>query len=91
MGSATARVIIDVREPDEYASGHVHGAINIPPQELLAGSKKLSGVAKDAELILYCRTGSRSTVAKNILVSQGFLNIINGINKEHVEAQYGQK
>ena len=87
MGS----IIIDVREPDEYASGHVRGAINVPPQELLAGSKKLADVAKNTELILYCRTGSRSMVAKNILATQGFLNIINGINKEHVEAQYGQE
>ncbi len=83
-------IIIDVREPSEYASGHVDGAINIPAQELLTGSKKLADVAKDTELILYCRTGSRSAVAKNILNSQGYTNIVNGINKEHVEATYGQ-
>lgn len=80
-------IVIDVREPGEYASGHVNGAINIPPQELLAGSKKLAEVAKNTELILYCRTGSRSAVAKNILASQGYTHIVNGINKEHVETK----
>lgn len=84
-------IIIDVREPSEYSGGHVDGAINIPPQELLAGSKKLAEVAKNTELIVYCNTGSRSAVAKNILTAQGYLNIVNGINKEHVEAKYEQK
>jgi len=83
-------LVIDVREPSEYASGHVAGAINIPPQELIAGSPKLANVAKDTELILYCRGGSRSAVAKNILASQGYSNTINGINKEHVKAKYEQ-
>lgn len=84
------RVIIDVREPSEYDSGHVKGAINIPPQDLLAGSRQLADVAKDTELVPYCRTGSRSAVAKNILATQGYTNIVNGINKEQVEAKYGQ-
>lgn len=64
-------LIIDVREPSEFISSHVDGAINIPPQDLLTGSKQLDGVPKDTEIILYCRTGSRSTVAMNILATQG--------------------
>ena len=83
-------IIVDVREPGEFVRGHVDGAINIPPQDLLAGSKQLDGVPKDTELILYCRTGSRSNVAMNILATQGYTNIINGINKEKVEAKYGK-
>lgn len=82
------RIIIDVREPGEYASGHVDGAINIPPQELMAGSQKLADVSKDTELILYCISGSRSAMAKNILSMQGYSNIVNGINKQHVQAKY---
>lgn len=82
-----ARVIVDVREPYEYASGHVAGAINIPPDQLLAGPQHLVGTPKDTEIILYCRSGSRSAVAKNILTQQGFTNIINGTNKEQVEAK----
>lgn len=80
-------IIIDVREPSEYASGHVAGAINIPPDQLLAGARQLADTPKDTRLVLYCRSGSRSEVSKNILTQMGFTNIINGINKERVEAQ----
>lgn len=82
------RIIIDVREPQEFAMGHVEGAINIPPSDLLAGSKQLESIDKDSELVLYCVSGSRSNVAANILASQGFTNIVNGINMHHVKAKY---
>jgi phage shock protein E len=62
-----SRLIIDVREPIEFKMGHVKGAINIPPSKLMAGAEKLRDVPKDTELILYCRTGSRSAVSMNIL------------------------
>lgn len=80
-------IIIDVREPEEYAMGHVAGALNIPPTELMNGAKQLVDVPKDTELIVYCRTGTRSSVAKNILENLGYKNVVNGINKEHVEAK----
>ena len=82
------KIIIDVREPAEYASGHVEGAVNIPPMEILANSPKLDNIPKDAEIILYCISGSRSNVAINILRSRGYTNLINGINKDHVAAKY---
>ena len=62
------RVFIDVREPEEYASGHVEGALNIPPAQLLSGARQLADIPKDTELVLYCRTGSRSAVAENIMI-----------------------
>lgn len=83
------RIIIDVREPDEYARGHVDGALNIPPNELLTGAGKLADVPKETELVLYCVSGSRSNVARNILQSYGFTNVVNGINQRQVEAHYG--
>lgn len=83
-----SRVIIDVREPFEFATGHVKGALNIPPAKLMAGATKLQGVPKDTEIILYCRTGSRSAVAANILQSLGYTNLTNGINKDHVAARF---
>lgn len=82
------RIIVDVREPYEYQAEHVDGAINIPPSELLAGAAKLSGVPKDTQIILYCRTGSRSNVAMQILGQMGFTNLVNGINAGHVTKQY---
>ena len=84
-----SRYIIDVREPEEYATGHVENSLNIPPAELLGGTDKLNTIPKDAVVILYCKSGSRSNVSKNILESMGFTNVINGINKDHVSAKYG--
>lgn len=83
-----SRYIIDVREPEEYASGHIKDAINIPPFDLLNKSKKLDGIPRDAEVILYCNTGSRSNVTKRFLESMGYTNVINGINKDHVATRY---
>lgn len=79
------RTIVDVRESEEYATGHVAGAIKIPPGQLMAGATQLANLPGDTELVPCCRSGSRSNVAKNILTQQGFTNIVNGINKEHVE------
>jgi len=81
-------VIIDVREPYEFDTGHVKGAINIPPADLMNGSDRLAKIPKDADIIVYCKTGSRSNVSEHILRSQGYTNIINGINKDQVEARY---
>jgi phage shock protein E len=78
-------IIIDVREPEEYKSGHVRGARNIPPDQLMLGAPQLADVPTNAKLIVYCRTGSRSNVAMNILRDLGYTHITNGINKAHVE------
>ena len=80
--------VIDVREAEEYESGHIDGALNIPPTQLMNGAVELKDVPKDADLIVHCRTGSRSNVAMNILKSLGYNNVINGINKEQVNAKY---
>ena len=82
------RIIIDVREPSEYQTGHVVGAINIPPSELMSGAGQLNDASEDTKLIVYCKTGSRSSVSIQILKQLGFTNIVNGINKDHVEAKY---
>jgi phage shock protein E len=82
------KVIIDVREPEEYAGGHVEGAINIPLSKLMGDLPGLSNVSKDTEIILYCRTGSRSSVAMHILRTKGYTNPINGINQAQVKARY---
>lgn len=81
--------IIDVREKDEYQGGHVKGALNIPPDQLIKGAPQLNDVPKDSTIIVYCRSGRRSNVAVNILNSLGYTNITNGINKEQVETKLG--
>lgn len=81
--------VIDVREPVEFQSGHVNGALNIPPDQLMQGAPQLQDIPKDSAIIVYCRTGSRSNVAMHILQTLGYNNVTNGINKEQVEAKYG--
>lgn len=82
------QLIIDVREPNEFADGHVQGAVNMPPAELMAGAPQLKGVPKDTSIILYCKSGSRSNVSMHILRQLGFTNLINGINQDQVRARY---
>lgn len=81
-------IIIDVREPEEFREDHVRGAINIPPRELMQGATKLKDVDKDAPIVLYCRSGSRSNVSMHILRGMGYTKLTNGINQQQVEAKY---
>ena len=62
-------VIIDVRTYKEYRQHHITNAINIPIQELI---KSVSRVPKNRVLVVYCRTGSRSSVAADILSKKGY-------------------
>lgn len=82
------RIIIDVREPEEFARGHAEGAINIPPSDIMAGAVKLNDISKDTEIVLYCVSGSRSNVSMQYLQRLGFTNLVNGINQQHVTAKY---
>ncbi len=84
-------IIIDVREPHEYAASHVSGAINLPPEELMSGAKLLRGIDKNTPLILYCRSGARSNASIHILRQMGFTNMINGINEDHVHKLLASK
>lgn len=65
-------VIIDVRGEDEYNSGHIKDAINIP----LDNISKIE-YDKDMKIILYCATGVRSTEAAKKLSDLGYTNIYN--------------
>ena len=82
------RIIIDVREPEEFAHDHVEGALNIPTRDMMAGAKALADIPKDTELVLYCLSGARSNASSHYLKQLGFTNIVNGINKEQVRARH---
>ena len=82
------KLIIDVREPYEFARGHVDGAINLPPAALMAGAKALDGIDKDTEIVLYCMSGARSNASMHYLRQLGFTNLTNGINQFQVERNH---
>jgi len=66
--------VIDVRELDEYQSGHIPGAVLLPLGEL---PKRLNEVPRDSAVILVCRSGNRSKQAYDYLRTQGFINVHN--------------
>ncbi len=61
--------IIDVRTPQEFKEKHIVGAINLPIEEIMKGKINLP---KDKELVLYCRSGSRSATCAKVLKEQGW-------------------
>lgn len=69
-------VVIDVRTPEEFASGHIEGALNIDHQ-VIAQRIGMSGVSKDDDVILYCRSGRRSGLALEALKGLGYKQVKN--------------
>ncbi|MFQ3565475.1 MAG: rhodanese-like domain-containing protein [Aggregatilineales bacterium] len=65
-------VLLDVRLPDEFASGHIAGSINIPVQVL---AQHLEELPRDRPIVIYCRSGNRSAQAARILAEVGFTNL----------------
>lgn len=67
--AASAAFVLDVRSPEEYATGHVPGAVNIPFDQV-AG--RLAEIPKDQDLVLYCRSGRRARIAADVLLANGY-------------------
>jgi phage shock protein E len=75
-----AAAVIDVRTPGEHASdGHLQGDHNIPVQEIearVADVAALVGGDKTKPVVVYCRSGARSSRARSILEKAGFTNVV---------------
>lgn len=67
-------MLLDVRTAEEYANGHIKGALLIPVQEL---QQRISEVPKDKQVYIYCHSGGRSVRASNMLVKAGYTRIEN--------------
>jgi len=71
-------VLIDVREPSEWADGVVKGALLLPLSDLRGPRKQWADALKKnvgKELLLYCRSGGRSGIASAILEKEGFKTV----------------
>lgn len=66
--------IIDVRTPEEYAEGHIQGALNINVKSE-AFVTEIENLSKSDTLLVYCRSGRRSLYAAQVMVSFGFQKI----------------
>jgi len=67
-------VFIDVREPDEYAEGHIEGMVNMPLSTL---EDTYSQLPKDKEIVIICRSGNRSMQAAQLLRDKGYTRLVN--------------
>ena len=67
-------IIIDVRTPEEYAEGHIQGALNINVKSE-AFVTEIENLSKSDTLLVYCRSGRRSLYASQVMVSFGFQKI----------------
>ncbi|MEQ1735429.1 MAG: rhodanese-like domain-containing protein [Rhodoglobus sp.] len=81
-------IVLDVRTPDEFASGHLEGAINLDVQ-----SAEFDGLAAqlplDAEYVVYCRSGNRSAAAIQRLEALGFTSLTDAGGMEAAAASTG--
>lgn len=74
-------VVIDVRSPEEFESGHLPNAVNYPVQELprrLIDVKKLTNGDVNKPIVVYCGAGSRAGKAKLALEAEGYTQVVNG-------------
>ncbi len=62
-------ILVDVRTPQEFASGHVQGARNIPVQEL---ASRMGELPRDKEIVVYCHSGARASNAAAQLSAAGY-------------------
>lgn len=69
-------IILDVRSKDEFSSGHIKGAMNIPVNVLQSNLSKLKD--KNKPIITCCASGMRSASAKSILQNNGYTQVYNG-------------
>ncbi|ABW09616.1 rhodanese-like domain-containing protein [Frankia sp. Mgl5] len=71
-------LLVDVREPDEWAAGHIDGAVHIPMGDFLA---RISEVPREREIVVVCRSGSRSAAVTAHLAREGWQarNLVDGM------------
>lgn len=70
----TSPLILDVRSREEFARGHIPGAVNIPYRELGERLSELDA-ATDRDIVVHCETGPRARVGESVLRDAGYHNI----------------
>jgi len=75
-------VVLDVRRADEFAAGHVEGALNVAHTVVMASPSTAVPAAKDAEIVLYCGSGRRASAAIEAPRTAGYTNLT------HLEGDY---
>jgi rhodanese-related sulfurtransferase len=76
--------LVDVRTRDEFSEGSVKGAVNIPLDQIQQNTAKFKG---KKNIVVFCRSGMRSSQAKSILERMGYTNVTNGGTWHNVQNQ----
>jgi phage shock protein E len=71
----TELLVLDVRTPEEFAAGHLPGAVNIPHDQLPNRIAEITN-AKNKDVVVYCRTGRRAAIAEDTLAAHGFKRVM---------------
>ena len=74
MDSEKEYIILDVRTAEEYAAGHIEGAVLIPDYEIQEKAEEIL-LDKSQLILVYCRSGRRSKNAASTLASLGYTNV----------------
>ena len=91
MESDENYILLDVRRADEFESGHIPGAVNLPNEAI--GAEEIPSLPAKAQTIyIYCRSGNRSKQAADKLLALGYTNLIEfgGIIDYTGELEYGK-
>lgn len=85
---SSAAVLLDVRSPEEYASGYLQGARNIPHDRI---GTEIAAVVPDksAQVILYCRSGRRANTALEVMRAMGYTDVSNYGGLEDAQERLG--
>ncbi|MBR4409886.1 MAG: rhodanese-like domain-containing protein [Firmicutes bacterium] len=78
MNSEENYIILDVRRADEFASGHIPGAVNLANEVIGEDDAAVEAVLPDREqmILVYCRSGNRSKQASQKLADLGYTNVV---------------
>jgi len=78
QGKLTGCIVLDVREPEEFAAGHLPGAINIPRGvlEFKVDAHPAVQGRHEAAILVYCQTGGRSALATQVLNQMGYAHAV---------------
>jgi rhodanese-related sulfurtransferase len=71
---STDAVVVDVRTPEEFAAGHIDGAINIDISDPTFG-QQIEALPTDATYVVYCRSGNRSAQAAKVMAEAGLTDV----------------
>jgi phage shock protein E len=73
--------LVDVRTPGEFSEGHVKGSVNIPLDTI---PNQMGQFKSKQNIVVFCRSGGRSSQAKSFLEQNGFANVVNGGTWDYV-------